>query len=193
MLIKKEEDPSAEYWKNKHIFIEKDILYVLGEFNQDVSNNVIPKMQEILSSLSQTVDPQFEIVINSPGGYTTELLSILFYLDLMKKQGIKIITKNIGEACSCGAMLACYGDVRYMGSRSTFLLHYGQFPVPPFTNMEDIDRLSNSARDDFELTLELYAKHSNLKKDKLRKLLQSDHLRLDAKTCLEYGFVDHII
>lgn len=192
-MLQKDEDPTVEYYKNKHVFIENGTLYVLGEFNQDISNNVIPKMQEIMNGLSQTVDPQFEIVINSPGGYTNELLSILYYLDEMKKQGIKIITKNIGEACSCGAMLACYGDERYMGARSTFLLHYGNYPVSPFTNMEDIERLSNSARDDFEMTLDLYSKHSSLKKDKLRKLLQSDHLRLDAKTCLEYGFVDYIV
>ena len=181
------------YYDNKHIFFKNDILYVLGEFNQDISNNIIPEMQSYLDSLSLLKNSQFEIVINSPGGYTNELLSLLYYIDEMKKNDIKVITKNVGEACSCGAMLACYGDERYMGSRSTFMLHYGQYPTSPFTNFEEIDRQAKSARDDFEMTLDLYSKHSNLSKKELRKLLQSDHLRLDAKTCLEYGFVDYII
>ena len=191
--MKKEEDNATKYYENKHVFFQDDILYVLGEFNQDVSNNIIPRMQSYVDTLSLLKDPKFEIVINSPGGYTNELLSLLYYLDEMKKNGIKIITKNVGEACSCGAMLACYGDERYMGSRSTFLLHYGNYPVAPFTNMQDIERQTASAKDDFEMTLDLYAKHSNLSKKELRKLLQSDHLRLDAKTCLQYGFVDYII
>jgi len=189
----KEDTEYQDYMKNRHIFLQNNKLYVLGQFNQDISNNIIPQMDGIIADLSGTIEPEFEIIINSPGGYTNDLLSLLFYLDLMKKANIKIITKNIGEASSCAAMLACYGDERYMGSRSTFLLHYGQYPVSPFTNLSDIDRQSTAVRNDFEWTAQLYAKNSNRSISQIKKMLESDHLTLDSKKCLEYGFVDKII
>ena len=62
--MKKEEDNTTKYYENKHVFFQDDILYVLGEFNQDVSNNIIPRMQSYVDALSLLKDPKFEIVIN---------------------------------------------------------------------------------------------------------------------------------
>lgn len=187
------EDNIQDYWDKKHIFFKNNTLYVLGEFNQDISNNIIPEMQDFLIDLDDLKNPKFEIVINSPGGYTNELYSLLSYLDLMKKKNIKIITRVIGDAHSCASILACYGDERYMSKYSNHLLHYGNYPVSSFKTPQDVDRLAEMTKKDMEKTIEIYSQHSRLRKSQLRKFLANDNLYLDAKTCLDYGLCDFIV
>ena len=183
---------SETYFNNKHIFLKYDTLYVLGDFNQDISNNVIPEMNDIINRLSLTKDPSFEIVINSYGGYVHELFSLLYYIDIMKSLGVKIITKVIGAAHSCASMLACYGDERYMYKYSEYLMHFGTYSFPDMKTFEDINRWSQGSKMHFDKIIDIYMHHSSLKREQIIEMLSSD-LILSAEKCLEYNLCDHII
>lgn len=182
-----------DYYQNKHIFLNNDTLYVLGEFNQDVSNEVIPQMNDLVQRLSMTRDAQFEIIINSPGGYFDELLSILYYIDVLKSMNVKIITKVIGVADSCASMLAIYGDERYMYKYATNLMHFGYYPLPTAKNYIDVNRCADNCKNHFDKIIDIYLNHSKLSEEEIKKLLNDDNLRLSAEKCLEYGFCDYIV
>ena len=182
-----------DYYQNKHIFLNNDTLYVLGEFNQDVSNEVIPKMNDLVQRLSMTRDAQFEIIINSPGGYFDELLSILYYIDVLKSMNVKIITKVIGVADSCASMLAVYGDERYMYKYASNLMHFGYYPLPTAKNYTDVNRCADNCKNHFDKIIDIYLNHSKLSEEEIKKLLNDDNLRLSAEKCLEYGFCDYIV
>ena len=181
------------YYNEKHVFIKDNTLYVLGNFNQDISNNVIPEMNDIINNLSCLKNPEFEIIINSPGGYTYELFSLLYYLDIMKQSGIKIITRVIGEACSCASMLACYGDERYMYKYGVHLMHLGTYNMGNTQNFTDSERLFEGSKNHFDKIMDIYLKHTKLKRKELEKFLAHDYFYINAEKCLEYGLCDYII
>ena len=164
-----------DYYNEKHIFIKDNILYVFGKFNQDISNNVIPELIDIINGLSQIKNPEFEIIINSPGGYTYELFALLYYLDIMKENGIKIITKVIGEASSCASLLACYGDERYMYKYGTHLMHLGMYCMGNTYNFTDSERLFEGSKNHFDKIVDIYEKHTKLKRYELKNILSHDN------------------
>lgn len=182
-----------DYLSNTHCFIKNDTLYILGEFNQDISNNVIPELGDLISRFEQTKNPQFEIIINSCGGYTYELFGLLFYLDIMKAMGVRIITKVIGYAESCASMLACYGDERYMSRRAVQMMHLGEYPLPPMKTYEDIKRCSKGSEKHFDNIVQIYKEHSRMSADVIKDKLKNDHLYLTAEQCVKYGLCDYII
>lgn len=62
--------------------------------------------------------------ISSRGGEADALFAILDMLDSCKEEwGCKIITNCDGYAQSCGFILYCYGDERYMGQWSELMCH----------------------------------------------------------------------
>lgn len=111
--------------KTPENFIRGNRVYILGEFDKTISSNVIPDLVELIDTMKYARDSEIEIYINSPGGYANELISLLTLIDIAKKQGIKIITYNIGIAHSCGSILAIVGDVRYMYRYADNLPHLG--------------------------------------------------------------------
>lgn len=180
------------YLDNRKIQLKYGKLYLLGPFNEIISNEIIPELDNMLDTIISKNSP-FEIIINSNGGYTFELMSLLYYIDILKNNNVKIITKVIGTADSCASMLACYGDERYMYKYSTQLLHFGTYPYGDIYSLEENKRLNKNCGEHFERIIDIYSKHSNLKKNQLKKLLTSDKLIFNAEECLKYNLCDYIV
>lgn len=58
--------------------------------------------------------------INSPGGNVDQLLAIV---DMLNSMTATVITRAIGQACSCGFILFAIGDERYIGNNSMIMYH----------------------------------------------------------------------
>ena len=60
------------------------------------------------------------ININSPGGDVDELVGLV---DLLESIPAPVITRAYGQVCSCGFVLFCMGDERYVGNNTSLMYH----------------------------------------------------------------------
>ena len=180
-----------KYDESRESFIRENKVYIFSRFDEKISK-LLPDLEKLIMQEKDMKDANIEFVINSPGGYTNELFGLLSYVEMAKQLGIKIITRVIGEASSCASMLAASGDERYMFKYGYHLIHYGYSGTASCSNPEEAERVAAFNKDHFAKVVDIYGRYSKIKKDKIRQLLRSDLLFLDAATCLKYGLCDYV-
>ena len=120
-------DPSE--YKNR-------VLNLFGDFNRETISEMMKKClkweeedAEILYKHSQQIrqlaDPRqllkpIILNINSPGGEVHELLALV---DMLESMPAPVITRAYGHICSCGFVLFCVGDERYVGNNASLMYH----------------------------------------------------------------------
>ena len=112
------------------------VINLFGPFDEPTINGIMEKLlkweeedAEILYKHSQQIrqleDPTqllkpIIININSPGGYVNELMALV---DMLESMPCPVITRAYGQVCSCGFVLFCVGDERYVGNNTTLMYH----------------------------------------------------------------------
>lgn len=167
-------------------------VYILGHFDDTISEIVIPALMDEINHLKMTASPELEFFIDSPGGETYKLFSLLYCIDVARSYGIKIITNVMGVAHSCGSMLAIYGDVRYMGKYSNHLIHYG-FGESLSATPTQIERNSQMLQNHFKKLEKIYQERTKLDIKTIRALMKDDHCYMEANECLKNGLCDFIV
>ena len=120
-------DPSE--YKNR-------VLNLFGDFNRETISEMMKKClkweeedAEILYKHSQQIrqlqDPRqllkpIILNINSPGGHVDELMALV---DMLESMPAPVITRAYGQVCSCGFVLFCVGDERYVGNNASLMYH----------------------------------------------------------------------
>lgn len=173
-------------------FVKNDRVYILGSFDDSISQRVIPEFVSLIEKKRTERFAQIEIFINSYGGYGHVLLSLLSVISIAKMWGIKIITYNLGAAHSCGSILFIHGDTRRMFKYATSVMHLG-CNGEHWTTFEQLDRVTVTSKKWFNTIVEWYANNTRMKKSQIIKVLKDDKFSMDAKQCLKYGFCDEII
>lgn len=119
---------SSEY-KNR-------VLNLFGDFNRETISEMMKKClkweeedAEILykhsQQLRQLADPTqllkpIILNINSPGGHVDELMALV---DVLESMPAPVVTRAYGQVCSCGFVLFCIGDERYVGNNASLMYH----------------------------------------------------------------------
>lgn len=112
------------------------VLNLFGDFNRETISEMMKKClkweeedAEILYKHSQQIrqlsDPRqllkpIILNINSPGGHVDELLALV---DMLESMPAPVITRAYGQVCSCGFVLFCIGDERYVGNNASLMYH----------------------------------------------------------------------
>ena len=112
------------------------VLNLFGAFDGENINAMMEKLlkweeedAEILYKHSQQIkqlsDPTqllkpIIININSPGGYVDELFALI---DMLESMNAPVVTRAYGKVCSCGFVLFCIGDERYVGNNASLMYH----------------------------------------------------------------------
>lgn len=112
------------------------VINLFGAFDEATCNRIMEQLlkweeedAEILYKHSQQIrqvaDPTqllkpIIVNINSPGGFVTELMAIV---DMLESMPATVITRGYGQICSCGFVLFCMGDERYIGNNATIMYH----------------------------------------------------------------------
>ena len=112
------------------------VLNLFGGFESNTINEMMKKClkweeedAEILYKHSQQIrqvaDPRqllkpIIVNINSPGGFVDELLALV---DMLESMPAPVITRAYGQVCSCGFVLFCVGDERYVGPNTSLMYH----------------------------------------------------------------------
>lgn len=112
------------------------VLNLFGDFSEENINKMMEKLlkweeedSDILykhsQQLKQLADPTqllkpIILNINSPGGFVDELMALV---DMLESMPAPVITRAYGKVCSCGFVLFCMGDERYIGNNASLMYH----------------------------------------------------------------------
>lgn len=112
------------------------VLNLFGDFNRQTISEMMRKLlkweeedAEILYKhslqIKQLADPTqllkpIILNINSPGGHVDELIALV---DMLESMPAPVITRAYGQVCSCGFVLFCIGDERYVGPNASLMYH----------------------------------------------------------------------
>lgn len=173
-------------------YIKNDDIYILGSFDETISQNVIYLLPEIIDKKSKLKDSSINFYINSRGGYASELFGLIYFIEQAKKQDIKINTHIIGDAYSCASYLSVLGDYRTMNKYSHQLLHYGTVYTVNQTPTQNA-RYSKFTNEHFNDLVDIYVKNTNMSRKEIEKLMSDDYCFLNAQECLKHGLIDEII
>lgn|GEM_PF-789620 len=130
------------------------IVDVIGNFDEKQDKTFIESCDKALQT-GQTILP---IRIDSYGGHAYSVIGLMDYIDNIRNQGIEVVTICVGKAMSCGSILFCMGDRRYVGDRSMLLFHR----VSGWTHgnqddiqveAEEIKRLDNTIYNDLSIRM----------------------------------------
>ncbi len=138
-------------------------------------------------ALAAKEDKNVRLIINSPGGVVTSLLSIVDSINLID---MNLETVCIGQAASCGAVLFSLGKKRYITQNARIILH--QVSGGMWGNIQDVEIQAEEAKRINDTMLDILS--GNIKKDKetLKQDLNRD-LILTADQAVAYGIADSII
>lgn len=132
--------------------------------------------------------------INSPGGETYVMMSIIGLMNIAKLYDIEITTFVLGTAASAASMIAVQGDRRFMTNVSRHLVHFGSIwdVTTKNSEIEKIYEQNKEYADNLD-NLYLTACGGKLTKHVLDKLKRDERGYLNAEDCVKYGFCDSII
>ena len=177
---------SKNYMYNDKVFIldeitDENCAYLIG----DLSNFIFDE---------QNKGKQLNFFINSPGGETYVMMSIIGLMNIAKLYNIELITFVLGTAASAASMIAVQGDKRFMSNISRHLVHFGSIwdVTTKNSEIEKIYEQNKEYADNLD-NLYLTACRGKLTKTVLDKLKRDERGYLNAEDCLKYGFCDSII
>lgn len=169
-----------------------DIVYVTGEFNDEMREAVLNKVFAIRKKKDVLARKEVQFNISSIGGASWVLQDILHEVYSMQKAGYIVKTHVSSHAFSCGSLLAVAGSSghRTMSAFAEHLVHYGSGTSTSYSPIElqrDAERLQRH----FDFVEGVYRKHCKI--PNLKKLIETDGLFITAEQALEWRMVDEIV
>ena len=168
----------------------KDRIVMLGTaIDDNVANSLIAQMFFLEM---QNPDQDINLYINSPGGSVSAGLAVY---DIMQFIKCDISTCCIGLAASMGSFLLCAGakGKRYILPNSRVMIHQ---PLVGGTGISgqvsDIEIHAREMSYTKKKLMEIYAKHTGQKEEKLTKIMDRD-CYMSPKEAIELSLVDQIV
>lgn len=184
IIVDKEQNGERSYDIFSRLLKDR-IIILSGEIDDNLSNVIVSELL-YLDSLNNN---DISLYINSPGGSITAGMAIMDTINYIKSD---VKTICIGISASMGAFLLSCGTKgkRYILPNAECMIHQplggasGQA-----TEIKIVAERILKLREKLNTIL---AKNTNKDIKKIEEDTERDHY-LDAKECLEYGIVDHIL
>lgn len=136
-------------------------------------------------------DDELEVLINSPGGFVDEGLSI-FNLFIEEGKKRKVVTKNIGQAASIAALIFLGGTERVMMPGSKLMIH--QASSGEWGKGEDLIKKGEALIEESNNIFDLMINRSDKMKEnesKLREYFDAEKY-IFADECVEIGIAHKV-
>lgn len=174
-------------------YMYNDKVFILDEITTENCAYLIGDLSNFIFD-EQNKSKQLTFFINSPGGETYVMMSIIGLMNIAKLYNIEIITFVLGTAASAASMIAVQGDKRFMSNVSRHLVHFGSIwdVTTKNSEIEKIYEQNKEYADNLD-NLYLTACRGKLTKTVLDRLKRDERGYLNAEDCLKYGFCDSII
>lgn len=193
-------------------FISENSIFILDDFSSQKSNELISNLSEMVlhippapiyqigahieSPYAPNPDgrPIIDVFINSCGGDGKILDSIVALLGIAKSKGAIIRTTVLGNASSCGSLLAIIGThgYRIMYSQANHFIHFGTHRTS-IKKAEEIELAAKHIQNESQNKINMYLQHTNLTAKELKKLQSNEFGYMTAQQCLSKGLCDWII
>lgn len=175
---------------NKRVFLNDKTYFINGEFDDEMRNAVVWKLDKHISELKDHKNPELNFYISSHGGDAYLLLDLIDLFEVAKSNGITVKTIVTSHAFSAGSMLAIAGTKgeRYIGRRAEHLAHYGQFDGYRRTTPMQNDRQYEYNKRWNDTLLDIYKKYAKI--PDLKKHLSDDYFFIPADKCIEWELAD---
>ena len=167
-------------------------FFIVGGIDDSTTELVTSGILEATEELADYKEGVIRLFIDSPGGFVSSLMGLLYALDLAKRRGIIVETHVLGDACSAASILAASGTKghRYISEFGTHLVHWGRVPWASKTP-EESERGAEYMDRHFGVVESLYRRYADI--PKLKKKLRSDRWIVYATEAVEYGLADHVM
>ena len=174
-------------------FVKEKKIYIYGEFDASLSRNVLPELSEIIEDIKDNKKAKIKIYIDSNGGYTSVLKSMIGMIEVAKKENIIIETHAYARAYSCASMLACSGTkgYRYISSNTEHLCHLGAASTGYNMTDKQLERNVDYVKRHFNFIRNTYKKYASVKN--LEKVMQDDCYYIHGKDIITNGLADKLI
>lgn len=136
-----------------------------------------------LKALDPAVN-ELHVRINSPGGDVFDGMTIY---NRLKQHKAKKIVYIDGMAASIASIIALAGDEVIIGEGALYMIHLPM--TVAWGNRIEFESRMQLLMDIEDQLIGIYAKHSNLDKIEIRKMLEAETW-MDADQAIENGFVD---
>ena len=168
-----------------------------GEISDDEIRIIGNSSAKIYSPYEITPNnqPILNVYINSNGGKTAVMQSILTLFNIASAKGTIIKTYNLATASSSASMIAISGTrgYRFMSENAYNYIHFGHFSGDT-THTDEIEFMTKDLKNFDKTTRYIYLQNTKLTEKELNKYYNTEGAgRLYAKQCLQKGLCDWVI
>ena len=185
-------------------------IWILTTINDETTSGLIQQLTEYINSIKKvslphkiyapyetipSTTPVLNVYINSCGGKTLVLQSILSMFHQASAMGTIIKTYNIAHADSSASMIAVSGTkgYRYMAEDAYNIIHFGNINNS-INHLNEIEFSNQYVKNWYTKAQNLYLRTTNLTKKELTKYYNVEQSGfLTAEQCLEKGICDWVI
>ena len=175
--------------KIKQNFVYKNTIYIHDTFDSDIVREVLPLFDQLLIDEKSKKEGKIIIDIDSDGGYTRYLHSMISRVEKAKKDGIIIETRVSAYAYSCGSLLACSGTKghRFISESAEHLCHLGSAGLLAI-NDKELERGSERVKAHFDFVRNHYKKYATI--PNLNSVIKDDCLFVRGQKIIDWGLAD---
>jgi ATP-dependent Clp protease protease subunit len=165
------------------VYTTNDTVYFHDAVDAPSVSKCIQEINKL--KLIDRKDAKLTLVINSPGGLVTEGLMLYDYLRELSAEGVKIVTKAMGEVASMAVALFLAGDERIIADNTLFLVHYltggtyGKYEDAK-SQMKSLDILNNKLET-------IIQERTGISEETVKELMKTDTY-LDKTEAIKYNF-----
>ena len=167
----------------------KTDIFIFREFDEDLLQEDGMELVRSASMLPANGSARINIWVNSPGGYTHVLKTMLDAVELAQSRGLTVATYATGMTFSCASLLAASGTpgYRFMGKTAEHLMHFG-WSGAEGTNPVEFARGVTRSEGHFNFIYPGYRKFAKV--PGLRSKLHDDNLFVGYTQAVEWGLAD---
>ena len=170
-----------------------DKVFILSDITSENCAHLIGDLSNFIFN-EENHGKVLNFIINSPGGESYTMMTIVGLINLARLYDIVINTFVLGEAGSAASLIAVSGDNRFMSNISRHFIHFGSIWDVTQKHSE-IEKICYQNKEYAENLVGLYLKASKglLTRTKLLELESDERGYLNAEDCVKYGLCDSII
>ncbi len=170
-------------------FVSGNTIFIHDDFDQDISSMILPQFDSLIESEKVKKDGKIIIDIDSNGGYTRYLSSLLARVEKAKSENIIVETRVFACAHSCGSILACSGTKgsRFISRTAEHLCHLGSGGLQAHSDIE-LERQSERVKAHFDFVRSCYKQYANI--PKLNQVIKDDCLYVRGQNIIDWGLAD---
>lgn len=171
--------------------VDGNIFYI-GDFDDSTEDEItIPLIREIQEQ-RDLEEGRLDLYINSFGGHSHFVGSLIELIELAKRDGIVVRTVVPALAWSAGSMLAIAGTPgeRYISRSGVHMIHYGTSQGGAPSSPREAKRWAAAQVREFDLMVKHYKKYGNSSLP-IDNEIETDGWTIPAEKCIKWGLADH--